>query len=168
VLDVQRAISLVRSKAASWGIHPARIGVIGFSAGGHLAITAGTQFEKRAYEAVDEVDKKSCRPDFVTAIYPGYLANKLTGLLESYITIPKRPPPMLFIHASDDTVAGPEHSLVMYQALRKAGASAEIHVYSRGEHGFGVRPKTPAGSTWPERSLEWLRSLGIIPPSRNP
>jgi acetyl esterase/lipase len=165
LLDAQRAVSLVRSRAGEWGIDPNRIGMVGFSAGGHLVLSTATNFDKRAYEPIDDVDKVSCRPDFAVAVYPGYLATKDTHVLESYMRIPPGPPPVMLVHASDDTEAGPEHSVVMYSALKKAGVPAELHIYASGRHGFGVRRKNGPAAMWAERCVEWLGSLGLLKPS---
>ena len=160
LLDAQRALSLVRSKAREWDIDPNRIGMVGFSAGGHLVLETATRFDKRAYEPIDAIDKISCRPDFVVAVYPGYLVAKETGALVSDIRIPARTPPVMLIHAGDDTIAGAENSVMMYLALKRAGVSTELHIYAAGEHGFGVRKSANPASTWPERCVAWLRHQG--------
>lgn len=130
LLDAQRTISLVRSRAKEWGIHPNRIGIMGFSAGGHLALSTATEFDRRSYEPIDEIDRVSCRPDFAVAVYPGYLVAQQpagveinTHALAPYIRIPQETPPIFLVHASDDTMAGAENSVVMYQALKRAGVS---------------------------------------------
>jgi hypothetical protein len=120
LLDAQRAISLVRSRAGEWGIDPARIGIIGFSAGGHLAVMTATSFERRAYEPIDDVDRASCRPDFAVVAYPGYiLARPGAGALAESIRIPAGTGSMFLVHASDDDERGaqPEQSLALYRAL---------------------------------------------------
>lgn len=169
LLDAQRAISLVRSNAEEWGIDPAKIGIVGFSAGGHLAVTTATYFDRRSYEPIDDVDAVSCRPDFAVAVYPGYLVpedlapdDEASDELASYIRIPERTPPMFFVHASDDPESGPEHSLAMYLALKRAGVRSELHIYSTGGHGFGVRKSRLPCSTWTDRCLAWLRSEGLL------
>src|SRR5437763_2733985 len=105
LLDAQRALSLVRSQAGEWGIDPHRIGIVGFSAGGHLAVAVATRFETRAYEPIDAIDRVSCRPDFAVAGYPGYLVRKETGLLAEHMNIRARTPPVFLVHASDDSMA---------------------------------------------------------------
>jgi acetyl esterase/lipase len=171
LLDAQRAVSLVRSRAAEWGIATNRIGIVGFSAGGHLAIATATHFDRRAYEPIDEIDQVSCRPDFAVAIYPGYLiaqhpagveTNK--SLLAPYIRIPTATPPIFLVHASDDPVAGAENSVVMYLALKRANVATELHVYAEGKHGFGVRPSALPCSTWMDRCVAWLRGQGMLSP----
>ncbi len=168
LLDAQRAVSLVRTRAAEWGIDPNRIGIVGFSAGGHLAVTTATYFDKRSYEPIDEVDKTSCRPDFAVSIYPGYLVpeDKDTIELAPYIRIPKGTPPIFLVHAGDDPESSPEHSLAMYLALKRAGVPAEVHIYTTGGHGYGVRKSSQPSSTWPDRCLDWLQNQGILKPRR--
>jgi acetyl esterase/lipase len=169
LFDAQRAISLVRSQARAWEIEPDRIGILGFSAGGHLAIAAATEFEQRRYEPMDEIDRVSCRPDFAAAIYPGYLIEKEPAGVEinketlaPYIRVPKAMPPVFLVHAADDKVAGPENSAVMYLALKRANVPAELHVYAQGGHGFGVRPSPQPTSTWTERFEAWLQTIGKL------
>ena len=169
LLDAQRAVSLVRSRAAEWGIDPKRIGIAGFSAGGHLAIATATHFDRRGYEPIDDIDKASCRPDFAVAVYPGYLIEQRTAgaetnkdVLAPYVRIPGDTPPVFLVHASDDNVAGAENSVVMYAALKKAKVPAELHVYATGGHGFGVRKSREPCSTWTERCADWLRMIGAL------
>jgi acetyl esterase/lipase len=164
LMDAQRALSLVRSKAREWQIDPNRIGVVGFSAGGHLALAVATGFETRTYEPIDDIDRVSCRPDFAVAVYPGYLVRKETGLLEEHIHIRARTPPVFLVHAGDDTMADAENSVGMYLALKRVGIPAELHVYARGEHGFGVRKKGQPPDAWPEACVAWLRNLGVLKP----
>jgi len=164
LLDSQRAVSLVRSRAADWGIDPNRIGIVGFSAGGHLAVMTATYFDKRAYEPIDDIDKVSCRPDFAVAVYPGYLVpeDKDTEVLASYIRIPAGTPPIFLAQASDDPESGPENSVSMYLALKRAHVPAELHVYAAGGHGFGVRKSALPCSTWPESCVAWLRNQRFL------
>jgi acetyl esterase/lipase len=163
--DAQRALSLVRSKAKELGIDPNRIGMLGFSAGGHLTAAAATNFDKRAYEPLDDTDKVSCRPDFAVLIYPGYLVAKDKDELQPDIRVSKDTPPCFFAHAADDGVSA-ENSVQMYRALRKAGAKAELHVYASGGHGFGLRPSDQPCSTWPQRCAEWLGTQGFLKPAK--
>lgn len=169
LIDAQRAVSLVRSRAAEWAIDPKRIGILGFSAGGHLALTTATHFDERAYEPIDEVDKVSCRPDFAVAVYPGYLIEQQTAGVETnkdrlapYIRIPAETPPVFLVHASDDPVAGAENSVIMYLALKRAKVPVELHVYAEGGHGFGVRKSTLPCSTWTDRCVGWLQNQGLL------
>jgi acetyl esterase/lipase len=165
LLDAQRAIRLVRSRAGEWGIDPGRIGIMGFSAGGHLAVMAAISFEKPSYEPIDEVDRVSCRPDFAVVAYPGYILERPgSGALAESIRIPKGTGPMFLVHASDDDEPGsqPEQSLALYRALRGAGVPVELHIYDEGGHGFGVRKSGRPVSGWPERCAEWLRHRRIL------
>ncbi len=164
LLDAQRAVSLVRSHADDWDIDAQRIGIIGFSAGGHLAVTTATYFDRRSYDPIDQIDTISCRPDFAVAVYPGYLVpeDRDTDQLAPYIRIPPQTPPMFFVHTSDDPESGPQHSLAMYLALKRAGVRSEVHIYSEGGHGYGVRSSELPCSTWSERCVDWLRNEGFV------
>ena len=159
--DAQRAMSLVRSKAAELNVDPKRLGMLGFSAGGHLTAATATNFDKRSYDAIDDVDKASCRPDFVVLIYPAYLVEKDKTELKPDIRVGKDSPPTFFAHAGNDGVS-PVNSVAMYLALKKVGVPAELHVYSTGGHGFGLRPSADACSTWPQRCAEWMKAQGIV------
>jgi acetyl esterase/lipase len=163
LMDAQRAISLVRSKAGELGIDPKRIGMLGFSAGGHLTAWTATNFDRRSYEPIDAVDKVSCRPDFAVLIYPAYLVGKDLKELSPEIRVTKETPPSFFAHAGDDGVR-PENSVQMYLALKKAGVPAELHVYASGGHGFGLRPSGKPCATWPQRCAEWLAAQGFLKP----
>jgi acetyl esterase/lipase len=160
--DAQRAVSLVRSQANQLALAADRIGILGFSAGGHLAAAASTNFDQRTYEAIDAADEVSCRPDFTVLVYPGYLVDK-EGKLSPEIRVTKDCPPTFFAHAYDDGV-GPENSIGMFTALKQAGVTAELHVYASGGHGFGLRPSEHAASTWPVRCEEWMRGRGLLNP----
>jgi acetyl esterase/lipase len=169
LLDAQRAVSLIRSRAAEWGIDPNRIGIMGFSAGGHLSFSIATHFDRRGYEPIDEIDKASCRPDFAVAVYPGYLIEQQSAgeernknVLAPYIRIPEGTPPIFLVHASDDAVAGAENSVITYMALKRAGVSAELHVFAKGGHGFGVRKSDFPCSTWTDRCAAWLQNQGML------
>ena len=137
--DAQRAVSLVRSRAGEWGI--GRIGIVGFSAGGHLAIATATSFDKRTYEPIDDVDKISCRPDFAIPVYSGYLKAKDKDELASGLRIPSGTPPIFLAHGGDDIISPPENSVLMYLALKRAGVPAELHVYAGAAHDFGVQKR---------------------------
>jgi acetyl esterase/lipase len=166
--DAQRAVSLVRSKAEAWGIAPARIGMVGFSAGGHLVIATATGFEKRAYEPVDDIDQVSCRPDFAILAYPGYLKPKDKDELSPGLSIPAGTPPVFLAHGGADLISPPEHSVVLYLALRKAGVPAELHVYAGAAHDFAVRPSDHPCSTWTRSCADWLRHQGFLKPGAGP
>lgn len=166
--DAQRAVSLVRSKAKEWGIDPQRIGIVGFSAGGHLAIATATSFEKRTYPAIDDIDNISCRPDFAIPVYPGYLKARDKDELAPSLRIPAGTPPVFLAHGGADIISPPENSVLMYLALRKAGVPAELHVYAKAAHDFGVRPSDQPCSTWTESCAAWLRHQGFLPPPAKP
>jgi acetyl esterase/lipase len=157
--DSQRAVSLVRANAKDWGIDPKRIGMVGFSAGGHLVGATCTNFEKRAYEPIDDIDKISCRPDFGIMCYSGYF--KVEDGLTPTVKTPKGTPPLMFVHASDDTISDAEHSAAFYLALKRAKIDAELHIFATGGHGFGVRPGSPCFS-WTKSSVDWMRSRGFL------
>ena len=135
---------------------------MGFSAGGHLAIATATRFEQRTYEPVDEVDKISSRPDFAVLVYPGYLKAKDRDELASGLVIPATTPPVFLAHGGADLISPPEHSVLMYLALRKAGVPAELHVYAEAAHDFGVRPSDQPCSTWTKSCATWLRHQGFL------
>jgi acetyl esterase/lipase len=166
--DAQRAVSLLRSKSKELGINPGRIGIAGFSAGGHLAIATAVNFEKRAYEPVDEIDKTSCRPDFAILVYPGYLKPKDKNELAPWLHIPSGTPPVFLAHGGADLISPPEHSVVLYLALRQAGIPAELHIYANTAHDFGVRPGGNPCSTWTTSCAEWLKHEGLLPAGRTP
>ncbi len=166
--DAQRAVSLVRSKAKEWGIDPQRIGIVGFSAGGHLAIATATSFEKRTYPAIDDIDNISCRPDFAIPVYPGYLKARDKDELAPSLRIPAGTPPVFLAHGGADIISPPENSVLMYLALRKAGVPAELHVYAKAAHDFGVRPSDQPCSRWTESCAAWLRHQGFLPPPAKP
>ncbi len=163
--DAQRALSLVRNKAKEWKLDPKRIGILGFSAGGHLAASTSCNFDKRAYESMDETDEVSCRPDFTILIYPAYLLAKGKDELTPEIRVRKECPQTFFAHAGNDPVPA-DDSVRMYLALKRAGVPAELHVYTSGGHGFGLRPSKEPCSTWPKRCEDWLRTRGLLTVSR--
>jgi acetyl esterase/lipase len=155
--DAQRAMSLVRSRAEEFGIDPKKIGMLGFSAGGHLTAKASTTFAKRSYQQIDDVDEVSSKPDFRVLIYPAYLVEKDAAAIKPEFPISKETPPAFLAHAGDDPVT-PESSLFYYLALKRAGVPAELHIYSTGGHGFGLRDAPSPSHTWPKRCEEWLRA----------
>jgi len=160
--DAQRAVSLVRSKAAQWGISPERIGMIGFSAGGHLAIATATSFHQRTYHPIDDIDETSCRPNFAILAYPGYLKANDKDELAPGLHVPPDTPPVFLVHGSDDIISPPEHSVVMYLALKRAGVPAELHIYANTTHDFGVRINDRPYSKWTEFCARWLRDQGFL------
>lgn len=160
--DAQRAVSLVRSRAGEWGIDPRRIGMVGFSAGGHLVVATATGFEERAYPPTDAVDRVSCRPDFAIVVYPGYLKVKDRAELAPGIHVPADTPPVFLAHGGDDLISSPEHSVLFYLALKRAGISAELHVYAGARHDFAVRDVGHPCSGWTESCRQWLRHQGFL------
>jgi acetyl esterase/lipase len=166
VQDVQRAVSLVRSRAEEWKLDANRIGVLGFSAGGNLAARACLHYGKRQYDAIDAADQASPRPDFGVLIYPAYLIDE-AGQLKAEYRPTKETPPIFFAHAYDDRVL-PENSIALFLALKKLGVPAEVHVYSAGGHGFGLRPSEKPISAWPQRCEAWLVQQGILKPQPAP
>lgn len=166
LLDAQRAISLVRSRAPEWGIDPRRIGMVGFSAGGHLALATATRFAQRTYEPIDTVDTVSCRPDFSILCYSGYLKARDKDEIPPGFLIPADTPPIFLAHASDDTskIGGsePDNSAVMYLALKRAGVPVELHIFANGNHDFGVRPDAKLAASWMELCVKWLRNFSLL------
>lgn len=161
--DAQRALSLVRSKAAEWGLDPQRIGLLGFSAGGMTAAMASLQSAKngmRLYDAADDVDKVSCRPDFVALIYPAYLVDNNQQLIPEAV-VTKDTPPTFFAHAYDDPVRC-ESSVQLFLALKRMGVPSELHIYDAGGHGYGLRVTDMPVTSWPKRCEEWLRRGGWL------
>lgn len=167
--DVQRAMGLVRQHAAEWKIDPKRVGVLGFSAGGHLSASLGANHERRSYEPVDAADALSCRPDFTLLIYPAYLvggrgAPKTARELAPEVKVTANTPPTFLVQTEDDSVRV-QSSLYYYLALAEAKVPAEMHLYARGGHGYGLRPSEFAVSHWPDLAAGWLRSLGLLTPA---
>ena len=163
LLDAQRAVSLVRSRAAEWKIDPQRIGLVGFSAGGHLAVATAARFEKREYEAIDDVDKISCRPDFAIACYSGYLKNRdRDEVSAAMLPIPANTPPIFLAHTSDDNISDPANSALFYLALLRAKVPAELHIFASGDHDFGVRQNDKLPSSWTKLCVKWLQSNRLL------
>src|SRR5580693_780277 len=161
--DAQRTVGLVRFHAAEWHVDPHKIGVLGFSAGGHLVAAMSTHFKQRLYPAVDAADKESCRPDFAVAIYPGHLSLAASSLgLNPDIHVTRQTPPTFLLQAEDDPVDRVEHSLAYYAALKKAGAPVEMHLYAQGGHAFGLRRTKLPITGWPQLVETWLRTIGAI------
>ena len=164
--DAQRTVGLVRFHAAEWHIDPHKVGVLGFSAGGHMVAAMSTHFRHRLYPAVDAADKESCRPDFAVAIYPGHLslADNSFGLNPDIdIHITRRTPPTFLLQNEDDHVDRVEDSLSYYAALKKAGVPVEMHLYAQGGHAFGLRRTKLPVTGWPQLVETWLGTIGMIP-----
>jgi len=179
--DAQRAIRTVRARAKEWNVDPKRVGIWGFSAGGHLASTAGTHFDDGKPDAADPVEKVSCRPDFLILCYPvvtleppythGGSRQNLLGkdpdpkLVESLCNekqVTARTPPTFLFHTDEDKAVPPENSILFYTALKKAKVPAELHVYEKGQHGVGLAQKLPAASSWPDRLADWLKGRDLL------
>lgn len=160
--DAQRAVSLLRQHAAAWRVDPARIGVIGFSAGGHLVADISTHAE-RAYPRIDAADDFGHRPDFAIALYPGHLWKKPGFALEDDVQVTAGTPPTFLLHAADDPIDDLRHSLVYAEALHAAGIPLELHVYPDGGHAFGLRPTAARITRWPALVEDWMRSIGMLP-----
>jgi acetyl esterase/lipase len=179
--DAQRAVRTVRARAAEWGIAPNKIGIMGFSAGGHLASTVGTHFDAGKPDASDPIERASCRPDFMVLCYPvivfqspcshvGSQQNLLgkdapKNLIESLSNekqvTPQTPPTFLFT-TDEDKVVPPENSVLFYLALHRANVPAELHVFQTGRHGLGLAQKTPGTSAWPELLKAWMQTRKLL------
>ena len=161
--DAQRALGMVRAHAGEWHIDPSRIGVLGFSAGAHLAAALSTHFDKRLYDRVDAADGVSCRPDFAVIIYPGYLAlaeQNFAANPEIHVT--NRTPPTFIVQAEDDPVHV-ENSIVYFLALKNAKVPAEMHIYANGGHGYGLRRRSDLPVTaWPKLVETWLQTINMV------
>ena len=179
--DAQRAVKIVRARAQEWNIDPKRIGIMGFSAGGHLASSIGTHFQNNYYDAKDAIDKTSCRPDFMVLLYPvitmedsfthsGSKRNllgrnpdpKLVENLSNEKQVTSDTPPTFLVHSSEDRTVPVENSIYFYLALRKAGIPAEMHIYQKGSHGSGIEKNFGMISTWPERCVQWMNVNGLL------
>ncbi|HPO15696.1 MAG TPA: alpha/beta hydrolase [Candidatus Hydrogenedentes bacterium] len=181
LMDAQRALRTVRARAGEWGVNPGHIGILGFSAGGHLTGTAGTHFDAGNPKADDPIDRASCRPDFLVLVYPvitlegpfahmgsrknllgEHPAPELVKDLSLENAVTKDTPPTFLFHTSGDTGVPSENSILFYRALHDAKVPAEMHIFEKGEHGAGLAPKDPALSVWPKLCITWLRGLGML------
>jgi acetyl esterase/lipase len=182
MLDVQRALRTTRHRAKEWGIDPAKLGVIGFSAGGHLAATASTQFDNADPNASDPVDQASSRPDFTILLYPVITMrdpdahagsrNNLLGEspseerlheMSANERVTAETPPAFLVHTHEDQVVPASNAVLYYSALLRAGVPAELHIFERGPHGLGLARRTEQMHAWPELCLTWLRIRGFLP-----
>jgi acetyl esterase/lipase len=183
--DGQRAIRTVRARAAEWNVDPRRLGVIGFSAGGHLASTTGTHFDAGNASSADPVERASARPDFLLLIYPvitmrdslthagsrrnligAEAAPELVRLTSSETRVSPETPPTFLVHSTDDKAVPVENSLLFYEALKRNGVRAEMHVFEHGGHGFGLAPRDPVLSAWTTMCEAWMRRHGWLTPVR--
>jgi acetyl esterase/lipase len=179
--DAQRALRTVRARAREWGVDPRRVGIWGFSAGGHLASTAATHFDGGKPDSADPVERAGCRPDFAILAYPVITLrepythkgsrhnllgdkpeNKLVDFLSNDRQVTPRTPPTFLFHTGEDDVVPPENSVLFYLALRKAKVPAELHIYEKGRHGVGLAAKDPVLSSWPKRLEAWLKARGLL------
>jgi acetyl esterase/lipase len=154
--DAQRALGIARSHAAEWQIDPRKIGVLGFSAGGHLAAALSTHFDKRIYDRVDAADDASCRPDFAVIVYPGYLDGPNPEIKPTAAT-----PPSFIVQAEDDPVHV-ENATAYFLALKAAKVPAELHIYAKGGHGYGLRRTELPVTGWPRLVETWLQTTGVL------
>ncbi len=161
--DAQRALGVVRQHAAEWHIDPNRIGVLGFSAGGHLAASLSTHFDMRLYDPIDAADKLSCRPDFAVLVYPAYLALEDQNFAPNPEIKPTENTPPTFIVQTEDDPVHVENALVYFQELKNAKVPAELHLYAQGGHGYGLRRTALPVTTWPESVDTWLHTINVLP-----
>ena len=177
-MDAQRAIRTVRANADKWNVKPGSVGIMGFSAGGHLASTAGTHFDNGNANSTDPIERLSSRPDFMILMYPVITMSKptmhsgsrnnligekpaeaLANFYSAELNVTKETPPTFLAHATDDKGVPAENSLMLYQALKNNAVPAELHIYPKGGHGFGLALGIPGTESWTERCIDWLRSL---------
>ena len=179
--DAQRSLSIIRSRAKEFNIEFDKIGVLGFSAGGHLASSLGNHYLTAIKNSTDPVERVSCRPDFMILIYPVITMNfpythkgsrenllgknpdqDLVDLMSNEKQVNLQTPPAFLVHATEDSVVAAENSIMFYSALRKAGVPAEMHIYLKGQHGFGLGKNKGEVSTWPDLCKNWMNSLGLL------
>ena len=161
--DAQRAMSMIRHRATEWNIDPQRLGILGFSAGGHLAaVTSTGSAEKRSYEQIDDVERESWKPNFTMLIYPAYLTVKdQDQKLSAELSVTPRTPPAFLVQTQDDGV-GVANSLYFAQVLQGAKVPLELHIYPIGGHGYGLRPTEKAVTQWPQRAEDWMKEMGFL------
>jgi len=163
--DGQRTISLVRQHAKEWGIDPKKIGVLGFSAGGHMVAATSVHWQRRVYERVDAADNVSCRPDFAVALYPGHLSVSDDSIAlnpDIRDNITPQTPPTFLLQNEDDDEDRIEDSVSYFMALKKIGVPAEMHIYAHGGHAFGLRPTKYPVTHWPALMETWLHTIGVL------
>lgn len=160
--DAQRALGLVRAHAQEWGIDPKRVGVLGFSAGAHLAAALSTHYEKRLYDAIDAADQQSCRPDFAVIVYPGYLALADKNFAANPEINPTADTPPTFIVQAEDDPVHVENATVYFLQLKNAKVPAELHIFAKGGHGYGLRLTELPVTNWPKEVETWLHTIGVL------
>jgi acetyl esterase/lipase len=161
--DAQRAVGIVRARASEWHIDPQKIGVLGFSAGAHLAAALSTHFEKRMYDPVDASDSTGCRPDFAVIVYPGYLALADQNFANNpNITVTEQTPQSFIVMAEDDPVHV-ENATAYFLMLKNAKVPAELHLYAQGGHGYGLRRTPLPVTSWPQAVETWMHTIKILP-----
>jgi acetyl esterase/lipase len=165
--DAQRAVGIARAHAAQWHIDPNRIGVLGFSAGAHLAAALSTHFEQRLYDAIDAADQVSCRPDFAVIVYPGYLSIAEQNFALNTEIRPTDKTPSTFIVQAEDDAVHVENASVYFQALANAKVPAELHIYAEGGHGYGLRHTALPVTDWPKLVERWLVTIHVLKASAN-
>jgi acetyl esterase/lipase len=165
VQDAQRAMGIIRLHAAEWQINPTKIGVIGFSAGGHLVAAISNDWQKRLYTPIDAADRQDARPDFAISLYPGHLWEYDTKDPLGFnpdLHVTAKAPPTFMLHAQNDSVDNPNHTLSYYAQLRRAGVPVELHIFAEGGHGFGLRRTKYPITEWPALVEKWMRTIGAI------
>lgn len=164
--DAQRAVGMVRQHAAEWGIDPHRVGVLGFSAGAHLAAALSTHFDKRIYDKVDAADDLSCRPDFAVVVYPGYLAVADKNMATNPEIQPTAQTPPTFIVQAEDDPVHVENATNYFLQLKAAKVPAELHIYAEGGHGYGLRRTELPVTSWPLLVETWLHTIHVVAASQ--
>ena len=159
--DAQRAVRLARSRAAEWKLNPDHIGVLGFSAGGHLAAALSNQADEKAYPSEDAADQLSAKPNFALMIYPGLLLAAERTQLRSEVIPGSATPPTFLVQAENDPVHV-ENTLVYYNKLMQAKVPAEMHIFAQGGHGYGLRRTELPITEWPKLAVEWLHTIGML------
>jgi acetyl esterase/lipase len=165
--DAQRAVGIVRQNALQWGINPKRIGILGFSAGGHLSVMASLHANERTYPTDPALDVADATPNFLIPIYPAYLVGKDdTFTLLPSVQVTPAAPPICLVHAHDDSgVTSASGSALLYMEYKKLKLPAELHIFSNGGHGFGMRKSEKPVAQWPQRVGEWMRTMGLLDPA---
>ena len=161
--DAQRAMGIIRHHAAEWGLKPDSIGILGFSAGGHLTVMTTLHANDRTYTTDPALDVEDATPNFAVPVYPAYLVSKEDPfhLLPGF-EVSAKSPPMCFVHANDDSWSATASAL-LYLEYKKLNIPCELHIYAKGGHGFGMRKSGGPVNDWPDRVAEWMKSMGYMP-----